>query len=46
MQNDDITRRDFVTSVAAGIAAAAGADLNAQQRAWSKLLALYKAGLG
>ena len=32
MQDDDITRRDFVTSVAAGIAAAAGADLNAQQQ--------------
>jgi carboxymethylenebutenolidase len=32
LQNDDITRRDFVTSVAAGIAAAAGADLNAQQQ--------------
>jgi carboxymethylenebutenolidase len=32
MENDDITRRDFVTmTVAAGIAAAAGADLAAQQ---------------
>jgi carboxymethylenebutenolidase len=33
MENDDITRRDFVTmTVAAGIAAAAGADLTAQQQ--------------
>jgi carboxymethylenebutenolidase len=33
MENDDITRRDFVTmTVAAGIAAAAGTDLAAQQQ--------------
>jgi carboxymethylenebutenolidase len=33
MANDDITRRDFVTmTVAAGLAAAAGADLSAQQQ--------------
>src|SRR5262249_41267081 len=33
MENDDITRRDFVTmTVAAGIAAATGADLIAQQQ--------------
>src|SRR6266545_5652149 len=33
MESDDITRRDFVTmTVAAGIAAAAGASLDAQQR--------------
>jgi carboxymethylenebutenolidase len=33
MENDDITRRDFVTmTVAAGLAAAAGADLTAQQQ--------------
>src|SRR5438046_4653587 len=32
MENDDITRRDFVTmTVAAGLAAAAGADVTAQQ---------------
>ena len=31
MQNDDLTRRDFVTTVAAGIAAA-GAELRAQQQ--------------
>jgi carboxymethylenebutenolidase len=32
MENDDITRRDFVAmTVAAGLAAAAGADLDAQQ---------------
>jgi carboxymethylenebutenolidase len=33
MENEDITRRDFVTmTVAAGLAAAAGADLTAQQQ--------------
>ena len=33
MDNDDITRRDFVTmTVAAGVAAAAGADLTAQSQ--------------
>ena len=32
MENDDITRRDFVTTVAAGIAAASGADLQAQRQ--------------
>jgi carboxymethylenebutenolidase len=31
MDNDELTRRDFVTTVAAGIVAAAGADLGAQQ---------------
>jgi carboxymethylenebutenolidase len=32
MENDDLTRRDFVSmTVAAGLAAAAGADLSAQQ---------------
>ena len=31
MENDDITRRDFVTMTGAGLAAAAGADLTAQQ---------------
>ena len=32
MENDELTRRDFVTTVAAGIAAAAGADLAGQQQ--------------
>src|SRR6516164_2879995 len=33
MENDDMTRRDFVTmTVAAGLAAASGADLTAQQQ--------------
>jgi carboxymethylenebutenolidase len=31
MDNDELTRRDFVTTVAAGIVAAAGTDLGAQQ---------------
>ena len=31
MENDELTRRDFVTTVAAGIVAAAGADLAGQQ---------------
>ena len=32
MENDELTRRDFVTTVAAGIVAAAGADLAGQQQ--------------
>jgi len=32
MDNDELTRRDFVTTVAAGMIAAAGADLGAQQQ--------------
>jgi carboxymethylenebutenolidase len=32
MENDELTRRDFVTTVAAGIVAAAGSDLAAQQQ--------------
>jgi len=32
MEKDDITRRDFVTTVAAGLAAAASTDLTAQQK--------------
>ena len=32
MENDELTRRDFVTTVAAGIVAAAGGDLAAQQQ--------------
>ena len=32
MENDELTRRDFVTTVAAGVIAAAGADLAAQQQ--------------
>ena len=32
MENDELTRRDFVTTVAAGMIAAAGADLAAQQQ--------------
>ena len=32
MENDELTRRDFVTTVAAGIVAAAGAELGAQQQ--------------
>ena len=37
MENDDITRRDFVTmTLAAGIAAAAGADMTAQQQVVEK----------
>ena len=31
MENDELTRRDFVALTVAGLAAAAGADLNAQQ---------------
>src|SRR6187455_2829666 len=32
MENDELTRRDFVTTVAAGIVAATGADLAGQQQ--------------
>ncbi len=41
MENDDITRRDFVSmTVAAGIAAAAGADLAAQQQVMETTVAI------